>query len=163
TLGKQTGTAFDTRRHSVLTSEVSLRNVLWTVGLLGTLVMGTATIAAAQTGGFNPYNAPPTTTTTTPTTPTTSTTPTTPTNTTPPTTPTTNTGAFNPYNQTSVNPWCALNPYDLTQVNCMDTRQRGTGTVVSPTLYKFGEGVVHAPGSELAWVILTNFDSVSQT
>jgi len=72
-------------------------------------------------------------------------------------------GAFNPYNQTAVNPWCALNPYDLTQVNCMDTRARGTGTVVPPTLYKFGEGVIHAPGSELAWVILTNFDSVSQT
>jgi hypothetical protein len=134
-----------------------LRNVLWTVGLLGTVVMGTATMAAAQTGGFNPYNS------STPTTPTTPTTSNTPTTTTTPSTPTTTTGSYNPYNQTNVNPWCALNPYDVTQVNCLDTRARGTGTVVSPTLYKFGEGVVHAPGSELAWVILTNFDSVSQT
>jgi hypothetical protein len=45
----------------------------------------------------------------------------------------------------------------------MDTRARGTGTPVSPTLYKFGEGVIHAPGSELAWIIMTNFDTVAQT
>jgi hypothetical protein len=103
------------------------------------LVLGIAGHASAQTGGFNPYNSTPTTPTTT------------------------TTGSFNPYANGAVNPWCALNPYDLNTVNCMDTRARGTGTTVAPTLYKFGEGVVHAPGSELAWVILTNFDTVSQT
>ncbi len=100
-----------------------MRNGLLIVGLLGTLVAGTATTAAAQT----------------------------------------TVGQFNPYAQTGVNPWCALNPYNITEITCMDTRERGTGTLVSPTLYKFGEGVVHAPGSELAWIILTNFDTVSQT
>jgi hypothetical protein len=100
-----------------------LRNRLWMVGLLGTLVASTAATAAAQT----------------------------------------TVGSFNPYAQTAVNPWCALNPYNITEITCMDTRERGTGVLVSPTLYKFGEGVVHAPGSELAWVILTNFDTVPQT
>src|SRR5689334_19126092 len=109
------------------------------------LVLGLAGSVSAQTGGFNPYNTPAT--------PTTTSTPTT----------TNTTGSFNPYVNAPVNPWCMLNPYDLTRISCMDTRTKGTGKVVSPTLYKFGEGVVHAPGSELAWVILTNFDSVSQT
>ncbi len=111
-----------------------MRNVLTTVGVLGMLVIGLAGQASAQT--FNPYNSTPTTTTT---------------------------GSFNPYASAPVNPWCMLNPYDLTKITCMDTRAKGTGKVVSPTLYKFGEGVVHAPGSELAWVILTNFDNVTQT
>ena len=99
-----------------------MRNVLWTIGLLGTLVVSTAATAAAQTGSQT-----------------------------------------NPYNQPSVNPWCAFNPYNLNAVSCMDTRQAGSGVSVTPTVYKFGEGVVHAPGSELAWVILTNFDTVPQT
>jgi hypothetical protein len=72
-------------------------------------------------------------------------------------------GQFNPYSQTAVNPWCGVSPYNLTDVVCMDIRERGTGTTVPATLYKFGEGVVHAPGSELAWIILTNFDTVTQT
>jgi len=122
-----------------------LRNVLTTATLIGLLVPGFAGRAAAQTGGFNPYNTP--TTTTSPTPPTTTTTP----------------GSFNPYANSAVNPWCALNPYNTDVVTCMDTRARGTGTPVSPTLYKFGEGVVHAPCSELAWVIMTNFDTVAQT
>jgi len=128
-----------------------LRNVLTTATLFGVLVLGFAGQASAQGGGFNPYNTPTTPTTTTPSTTTTT------------TTPTTTTGSFNPYANAPVNPWCMLNPYDLTKVSCMDTRAKGTGKVVSPTFYKFGEGVVHAPGSELAWVILTNFDSVAQT
>jgi hypothetical protein len=122
-----------------------LRNVLTTATLIGLLVPGFAGLAAAQTGGFNPYNTP--TTTTTPTTPTSTTTP----------------GSFNPYKNSTVNPWCALSPYDTNTVTCMDTRSQGTGTLVSPTLYKFGEGVIHAPGSELAWIIMTNFDTVAQT
>jgi hypothetical protein len=121
-----------------------LRNVLTTASLLGMLVLGLAGSVSAQTGGFNPYNTPTTPTTSTPTT-------------------TTTTGSFNPYADAPVNPWCMLNPYDLTKISCMDTRTKGTGKVVSPTLYKFGEGVVHAPGSELAWVILTNFDNATQT
>jgi len=72
-------------------------------------------------------------------------------------------GQFNPYTQTAVNPWCGVSPYNLVDVVCMDIRERGTGNTVAPTLYKFGEGVVHAPGSELAWIILTNFDTVPQT
>jgi hypothetical protein len=97
-----------------------LRNVLWTVGLLATLVVSTAATAAAQTSGQNPY-------------------------------------------QLSATPWCAFNPYNLNAVSCMDTRQAGSGVAVTPTVFKFGEGVVHAPGSELAWVILTNFDTIPQT
>jgi hypothetical protein len=72
-------------------------------------------------------------------------------------------GSFNPYNLTNVNPWCGVSPYKPLDIICMDTRTRGTGVAVKPTLYKFGEGVVHAPGSELAWIILTNFDTVAQT
>jgi hypothetical protein len=99
-----------------------LRNVLWTIGLLGTLVAGIATTASAQTPS-----------------------------------------QLNPYVETAVNPWCSFNPYNSNAVTCMDTRERGTGVSVTPTTYKFGEGVVHAPGSELAWLILTNFDTVTQT
>lgn len=30
--------------------------------------------------------------------------------------------------------------------------------IPAPTVYKFGEGVVHAPGSELAFLIIANFE-----
>jgi hypothetical protein len=99
-----------------------LRNVLWTIGLLAALTVGTTTNASAQTAG-----------------------------------------QLNPYVETPVNPYCSFNPYNLNAVSCMDTRERGTGVTVPPTIYKFGEGVINAPGSELAWLILTNFDTVSQT
>jgi len=39
----------------------------------------------------------------------------------------------------------------------------GVETSIEPTLYKFGEGVVHAPGSELAFLIVSNFDTVPVT
>ena len=63
---------------------------------------------------------------------------------------------------------CELNPYPLLgkppAVNCWTLDAAGTTrTPIAPTVYKFGEGVVHAPGSELAWVILTNFDNTPQT
>jgi len=39
----------------------------------------------------------------------------------------------------------------------------GVETPIAPTLYKFGEGVVHAPGSELAFLIVSNFESTPLT
>src|SRR5689334_15291014 len=60
---------------------------------------------------------------------------------------------------------CELNPYPVggvVQVKCY-VETPTTRTVVPPTVFRFGEGVVHAPGSELAWIILTNFDATPQT
>lgn len=62
---------------------------------------------------------------------------------------------------------CGLDPYVYAgigpRVKCWTATPDGsTQTPVAPTVYKFGEGVVHAPGSELAWVILANFDETPQ-
>lgn len=48
------------------------------------------------------------------------------------------------------------------EVSCSVT-VAGVTTDIQPTLYKFGEGVVHAPGSELAWLVVSNFDAVPVT
>lgn len=39
----------------------------------------------------------------------------------------------------------------------------GVETPMPPTIIRFGEGVVHAPGSELAWVVVANYDPVPVT
>lgn len=44
-------------------------------------------------------------------------------------------------------------------VECTSTTG-GIETPIAPTIVRFGEGVVHAPGSELAWVVVANFDAV---
>lgn len=75
--------------------------------------------------------------------------------------------------QTPAPPYaCVLIPYNDVQgsnglhipfgVYCTYTAN-GTATPLAPTVYKFTEGVVHAPGSELAWLVLANFDDVPQT
>jgi hypothetical protein len=62
---------------------------------------------------------------------------------------------------------CGLDPYVYTgtapTVKCSVLDSAGTTQIpVAPTVYRFGEGVVHAPGSELAFVIVTNFDDTPQ-
>lgn len=62
---------------------------------------------------------------------------------------------------------CDLDPYNYANstptVRCHLLDARGTTEVpIAPTVYRFGEGVVHAPGSELAFLILTNFDDTPQ-
>jgi hypothetical protein len=60
---------------------------------------------------------------------------------------------------------CRLNPYPdphgKVGVDCVRFTETGI-TPVKTTVFMFGEGVVHAPGSELAWVIVTNFDPTPQ-
>lgn len=60
---------------------------------------------------------------------------------------------------------CELNPYPVggvVRVHCW-TETSTTRVDVPPTVFRFGEGVVHAPGSELAFLVLTNFEAAPQT
>ena len=61
---------------------------------------------------------------------------------------------------------CLPNPYAMAMrqpaVQCVAPDAAGIRRVVTPTVHSIGEGVVHAPGSELAFLILTNFDSTAQ-
>jgi hypothetical protein len=60
---------------------------------------------------------------------------------------------------------CELMPYVQfggPRVRCVEVVS-GITTEIQPTVYKFTEGVVHAPGSELAWLVLANFADIPQT
>jgi hypothetical protein len=60
---------------------------------------------------------------------------------------------------------CELNPYAQfggPRVICVEV-VNGITAEIAPTIYKFTEGVVHAPGSELAWLVLANFSDSPQT
>jgi hypothetical protein len=74
----------------------------------------------------------------------------------------------NPYGHGDTNPACHVIQPEPSPAQCIDPYGTGVmcsvaGVNTTATVFKFGEGVVHAPGSELAWIILTNFDTVGQT
>lgn len=47
-------------------------------------------------------------------------------------------------------------------VTCSNTTPNAAPVAVAPTIFRFTEGVVQAPGSELAFVILANFDTAAK-